>query len=107
AASHTTRAVTSPPPRPPRHLYQSGARRMRATHYRAGPAGAAAAATLIVRSGAPLASLADCHLLVDQAWKPLDDQIPPSYHKAMIPTLGWYAAQRSPDPATTSAATPG
>ncbi|MFD7415862.1 hypothetical protein, partial [Kitasatospora purpeofusca] len=74
---------------------------------RAGPAAPAAAATLIVRSGAPLASLADCHLLVDQAWKPLDDQIPPSYHKAMIPTLGWYAAQRSPDPATTSAATPG
>jgi geranylgeranyl pyrophosphate synthase/predicted secreted hydrolase len=73
--------------------------RLRDSLYQQSPDGAARAAELLTRSGALQACLDDGRTLVDEAWKPLNDLLPPSQHKALVRALGWYAAQRQTDPA--------
>lgn len=80
--------------------------RLRDSLYQGTPDGAAHAADLLTRSGALHASLHDSRTLVDQAWGPLQELLPPSQHKATIRALGWYAAQRQTDPATDPATEP-
>ncbi|MER5218350.1 polyprenyl synthetase family protein [Streptomyces sp. NPDC002838] len=74
-------------------------RRLRNALYEGTPAGAARAAELLTHSGALEACLTETRQMIDAAWTPLEPLLPRTQHKALIRALGWYAAQRVPDPA--------